>query len=119
MKTKKVSAFICALVAMTLLAAPLTAHRWERSQSDNPLQLVAWVLHPVGLAGEYVIYRPMHWLVSQSYLDIVFGHKSHPNDDKYFFEFKHGDFTPSIRDERRRMYPERYAEPEMHYENGM
>jgi hypothetical protein len=61
--------------ALALCFAPLaSAHRYDRRNSDMWLRYVAHMLHPVGIAVEYVAFRPFHWLVSQPDLDIVFGH---------------------------------------------
>lgn len=67
---------VAALVAMalTLVAMPAAAHDYDRDDSDYPLRYIAYALHPVGIALEYGVTRPIHWLVSQPHLRIVFGH---------------------------------------------
>ena len=49
---------------------------YDDSQS-HPLRLVAYALHPVGFALEWLIVRPIHALVSQPELEPVFGHTPH------------------------------------------
>ena len=55
------------------------------SQS-HPLQLAAYALHPVGFALEWLVMRPIHFVVSQPKLDPVFGHVPH--------ESPFGDYEP-------------------------
>lgn len=99
---QKLAVAVLAL-ALVAVAIPASANRYRRGQSDNPMRLVAYVLHPVGLALEYGIMRPIHWVVSQPDLDIVFGHQARPDDEGTYFEWTHGDFTPSIKSERMAM----------------
>ncbi len=93
---------VIALFALCVLAVTQTSHadRYQRAQNDNPFRLVAYVLHPIGIAAEYVVMRPVHWVVSQPQLDVVFGHQSHVRDDGTYFEWNHGDYSPSIAAER-------------------
>jgi hypothetical protein len=87
-------------VACLLIAVPASAHRFDRS-SYHPMRVVAYVLHPVGIAAEYVIARPIHYVVSQPDLDIIFGHQAYLNDEGTYFEWLHGDYEPSIKVEKR------------------
>ena len=69
-------------LTVTLIGAPAAsragADQYDDSQS-NPLRVTAYLLNPFGVALEWVIFRPFHWLVSatpvQSY---IFGHRPHP-----------------------------------------
>jgi hypothetical protein len=65
-----------ALFAAMLLALPTAgqAHVYDRDDSDYPLRYIAYALYPVGLAVEYAVLRPIHWVVSQPNLDKFFGH---------------------------------------------
>lgn len=88
------------LVALTI---PAAAHRYTRHTDGHPLRVVAYVLHPVGVALEYGIARPIHWLVSRNDLDIVFGHQPKLAEENDYFEWVHGDYEPSIRDDREKL----------------
>lgn len=90
------------MIAIAAMAVPASADRYRRSTNDNPFRIVGYALHPVGLLIEYSIMRPIHWVVSQPDLDIVFGHQPAPQDDGTYFEWVHGDYSPSIAEERRR-----------------
>ncbi|MCC6546240.1 hypothetical protein IT570_03640 [Candidatus Sumerlaeota bacterium] len=98
MKKKLVVAF--ALAAVLAATATSNADRYTRAHGDNPMRILGYVLNPVGLALEYVVMRPIHWVVSQPDMDIVFGHKSAPEQEGTYFEWTHGDFAPSIGEER-------------------
>ena len=56
----------------------LAGDEYDESQS-HPFRVVAYIVHPVGVAIEWLAARPFHWLVSatpaQGY---VFGHRPHP-----------------------------------------
>jgi hypothetical protein len=49
---------------------------YDDSQA-HPLRLVAYAVHPVGYALEWLLTRPIHAIVSQPELHRVFGHQSH------------------------------------------
>ena len=91
-----------ALLALGLvaLAIPASAHRYSRPDDGHPLRVVAYVFHPFGVALEYAVARPIHWFVSRNDLDIVFGHTPSMAEEGTYFEWSHGDYTPSIRSER-------------------
>lgn len=54
----------------------LGADAYDDSQS-NPLQIAAYLLHPVGYTLEWLVTRPFHEFVAQPDLEPVFGHESH------------------------------------------
>ncbi len=74
-----------ALFATTLaLSAPIivrAAEPQEISDMDqyedafsNPLRLAYYVLHPVGFTVEWLVMRPLHYLISRPYLSRFFGY---------------------------------------------
>ena len=56
-------------------AAPVAADDFDSTHAGHPLRIVAYVLHPIGVAIEYLILRPAHWLVSQEPMETLFGHE--------------------------------------------
>ena len=60
------------------------AHDYDRDDSDYPLRYVAYLVHPVGIAVEYAVLRPIHWLVSRPNLNIVFGHETDKDTENKF-----------------------------------
>lgn len=76
------------LFALALLLAPTAgwSHDYDRDDSDYPLRYVAYAVHPVGIAVEYTVLRPIHWIVSRPVLNVIFGHD--PREDDIYFEWK-------------------------------
>jgi hypothetical protein len=62
------------LFALLAMSRPAAAHDYQRNRSDHPLRVFAYFLHPIGIGLEYGFTRPVHWVVSQPNLRIVFGH---------------------------------------------
>ena len=46
---------------------------YDDSQS-NPLRVAAYFVYTVGVALEWAIYRPLHYLVSRPSVEPIFGH---------------------------------------------
>ncbi len=70
-----------ALAALTLaaglaVAAPgdALAREYQSSKAGHPLRIVAYVLHPVGVVLDYLVFRPAHWLISHEPLKTLVGH---------------------------------------------
>ena len=62
-------------VAVLFLAGPVLAYHDEYDDSEsNPLRVAAYILHPVGFTLEWLVFRPMHALVSQPDLEPISGH---------------------------------------------
>jgi len=68
-----------ALLLLLLVSMPVRApahDAYDDSQS-HPLRLVAYILHPVGYALEWLVMRPIHFVVSQPQIEPVSGHTPH------------------------------------------
>jgi len=57
------------------LASPAAADEYDSENAGHPLRLIAYVLNPVGVMFEYVLLRPVHWLVSHEPMKTLFGHE--------------------------------------------
>jgi len=68
------TAFALALIAIAS-ALPSRADDYDEKSSGHPLRIVAYVLHPVGVAIDYLFLRPAHWLGSHEPLKTIFGHE--------------------------------------------
>ena len=77
---------VCAFLAIA--GAQALAHDYDSDDSDYPLRYAAYVVHPVGIAVEYAVLRPIHWVVSRPHLRVIFGHDPRPKDK--YFEWKAG-----------------------------
>jgi hypothetical protein len=76
------------VVAAGLVGAPCVAlahDAYDDSQS-HPLRIAAYGLHAAGYLVEYVVFRPLHFVVSNPQLEPVFGHGPH--------ESPFGDYAP-------------------------
>lgn len=70
--------------AVLFLAGPSTAYYDEYDDSQShPLRIIAYVLHPVGYTLEWLLFRPIHAVVSQPELEPVFGHTPHGHELDY------------------------------------
>lgn len=78
------------LLALALMFLPVVAHAHEyaREDSDYPLRLVAYALHPVGILVEYTVLRPIHWAVSLPNADIIFGHDPIKDEDPNYMRWE-------------------------------
>jgi flagellar motor protein MotB len=61
--------------ALVVAAAPAFGHDYDRDESDHPLRVLSYVIHPIGVVLEYTITRPMHWLVSHPTAGYIMGHE--------------------------------------------
>lgn len=71
------------ILVMVVLTSTVAAHSYNTRTSDHPLRYITYAVYPVGVAGEYLVLRPIHWIVSRPVLCKIFGHKPKP-EDKYF-----------------------------------
>src|SRR5574341_35330 len=69
------------LIAASLLAANAAfaaSDEYDDSQS-HPLRIGAYALHPLGVVAEWLVFRPLHFLVSATQpQETFFGHRPHP-----------------------------------------
>jgi hypothetical protein len=56
------------------LATPALADEYDRHRAGHPLRVVAYVLHPIGTALDWLLFRPAHWVGSQPVVRDIFGH---------------------------------------------
>jgi hypothetical protein len=74
------------VAALAGLPAAARAHDAYDDSESHPLRLVSYAVNPIGYAIEWVIMRPIHFVVSQPQLERVFGHTPH--------ESPFGDYRP-------------------------
>lgn len=94
--------FLTLALGILLMSAtqPASADRYNRDYSGHPLQIISYPVHAVGIGLEYLVTRPIHYLVSRDNADILFGHYAQAKDDGTYFEWTHGDLKPSVAVER-------------------
>ncbi len=57
------------------LAGPAAADKYDATEAGHPLRIIAYIVHPVGVALDYLLLRPAHWLVSHEPFKTAFGHE--------------------------------------------
>jgi hypothetical protein len=57
--------------------APVAAHDAYDDSESHPLRLAAYGAYPIGYLVEWVVMRPMHFVVSHPQLERIFGHVPH------------------------------------------
>ena len=68
---------LAAVAAFALLAAasPAAAEEYDETYSGHPLRVVAYVLHPVGVILDTLIFRPFHWIGSHEPFKTLVGQR--------------------------------------------
>jgi hypothetical protein len=61
-------------VFLLALAAPAMADEYDDERAGHPLRIVAYIVHPVGVVLDYLIFRPAHWVGSHEPFSTLFGH---------------------------------------------
>ena len=66
-------------VAAVVVAVPATgrAHDAYDDTQSHPLRLIAYAVHPIGYAVEWLVMRPIHFGVSNRNVEKIFGHTPH------------------------------------------
>ncbi len=49
------------------------ADEYESTEAGHPLRIIGYVLHPVGVALDYLFMRPMYWIGSHEPFKTIFG----------------------------------------------
>jgi len=68
---------VCALILGACLlmgSRPAFADDYDPERAGHPLRIVAYALNPVGVAIDFLILRPAHWLGSHEPFATIFGH---------------------------------------------
>ncbi|HVP30624.1 MAG TPA: hypothetical protein VMW35_15830 [Myxococcota bacterium] len=65
-----------ALAALLAGAAGARADEFDPRRAGNPVRIVAYILHPIGFAFEWLVMRPAHWVVSHEPFSAIFGHET-------------------------------------------
>lgn len=67
-------AAVALLACMGLTATSASADEYDARRAGHPLRVVGYILHPVGVALDWLIFRPAHWAGSQPAFAFLFGH---------------------------------------------
>ncbi len=95
---------LCALaLVVTVIAAPISAraHDAYDDSESNPLRLAAYGLYPVGVMLEWIIMRPLHFVVSNPQLERLSGHVPHESPFGSYEPYRPDSYRPDCRRECR------------------
>ena len=65
-----------AALALLAVASPAAAEEYDETYSGHPLRVVAYVLHPVGVILDTLIFRPFHWIGSHEPFKTLSGQRN-------------------------------------------
>jgi hypothetical protein len=69
------AAVLGALFVFALGAArPAAADEHDPQRTGHPLRVLAYAVYPIGVALDYLIMRPAHWVVEREPFRTIFGH---------------------------------------------
>ena len=71
---RSLAAALTVAAALTI-ALPALADDYDDQTSGHPLRIVAYVVHPIGVILDYLIFRPFHWVGSHEPFSTLFGHE--------------------------------------------
>ena len=64
---------VLALLAILVGATPIAAEEYDQKLPGHPLRILAYVVHPVGVILDTLIFRPAHWLASHEPIKTLVG----------------------------------------------
>jgi len=62
-------------LALAWAAPPAHADEYEPDRAGNPVRILAYALHPVGVILDYLLFRPAHWVGHHEPFKTLFGHE--------------------------------------------
>jgi hypothetical protein len=63
------------LVLLATPPLPAMADDHDPKRSAHPLRVLAYAVHPIGVALDWLIVRPAHWVVERQPFRTIFGHE--------------------------------------------
>ncbi len=76
---KKLIGTVVAAVWLVGMPVGARAHDAYDDSESHPLRLVAYAVYPIGFTLEWLVMRPLHFMVSHPQAEPVFGHVPHEN----------------------------------------
>lgn len=83
---RKLLLIVLVIFVLSIFSSVSYGRDYTRGKDDNPVRVVAYIVHPFGMALDYAIMRPVHWVVKQTDLNKVFGSKHKPEDISFVWE---------------------------------
>jgi hypothetical protein len=75
LRRQRLGKFAVVVAAMAILAGatPAAAEDYDSTRSGHPLRILAYVVHPVGVILDWLIFRPFHWIGSHEPIKTIVG----------------------------------------------
>jgi hypothetical protein len=73
--TRSLRRFAAALALVALCSATARADTYDPQKAGHPVRIAAYIVHPVGVMLDLLIFRPAHWVGSLPVVDKLFGHE--------------------------------------------
>ena len=73
-RIRKTSGMVIAIVLFAVAAPVAQADEYESDRAGHPFRILAYLVHPIGVALDYLIARPAHWVGHQEPFKTLFGH---------------------------------------------
>lgn len=73
-KLRRLAVSLVLALSLVSAGAPALADDYDPQNSGHPVRIVAYILHPVGVLLDTLIFRPAHWLGSKDGFRKLFGH---------------------------------------------
>ena len=88
MKRLLVALMVASMVSVTAHVASAADERYADEQQyedafSNPLRIAYYLIYPVGFTVEWLVMRPLHYIVSRPGLDRVFGYQPIGEEGNY------------------------------------
>ena len=61
-------------LGLLALASPAAADEYDPKYAGHPLRILAYIVHPFGVALDYLLFRPAHWIGMHEPIKTIFGH---------------------------------------------
>jgi hypothetical protein len=74
-RRQRLGKFTVVVAALAILAGatPAAAEDYDSKRAGHPLRILAYVVHPVGVILDWLIFRPAHWIGSHEPIKTLVG----------------------------------------------
>lgn len=74
-RRRRIERSFAALAAALVLAGstPAAAEEYDQMHAGHPLRILGYVVHPVGVVLDWLLFRPAHWVASHEPLKTLVG----------------------------------------------
>ena len=63
----------CAVLLVLVGATPSAAEEYKSTYTGHPLRILAYVVHPIGVILDMLIFRPAHWIGNHEPIKTLIG----------------------------------------------